>query len=554
MSRAYLLPLLVMLAACRTPATGATPATDLCRSIEAATRAADPSLATWTEGAPATESTRAPLTAAARDFIRRCAPAEAEALTAELVRFPTVSAREAPADGPAFEAMRAHLEGWAKARGFAFESTEKNGAWIVSTASAAPSVAFVMHADVVPVTAEGVETPKSQDSLPPGWSYPPFELTRVGDKLYGRGTEDDKGPIAAVLVTLHTLKRFGLLPESSIQAIMGTGEESDWSGMKAFVKSRPQAPNVISLDASFPVVIAESGFVAWTLEFPRLGPASERRCAAVKEVDAGQFLTQVPGEGRLVLEAKPGLAEAAKAAAAKAVSKLGDARLKVEVEAREDGIVMRSFGDAVHSSEADSGANAMWALAEAAGHLDLCPGATRDVLGVLRRLFVGDHWGERLGLAYAHEVMGRLLVTPTVLKSESTKVVLRVNMRRPAGRTVADFASDLDAAFAQVKATAPAVTEPEGGRYVGEPALVDPSSKLVRTLVEIYREASGDADAAPKSIRGGTYARLFDNAVSFGPAIPGRTYRGHAPDEYLEQEALELMLVTALEAALRLAD
>ena len=38
-----------------------------------------------------------------------------------------------------------------------------------------------------------------------GWDYEPFVLTKDGDKLYGRGSTDDKGP---VLGWLHVIQAF----------------------------------------------------------------------------------------------------------------------------------------------------------------------------------------------------------------------------------------------------------------------------------------------------------------------------------------------------------
>ncbi len=525
-----------------------------CASAKATTnlvdsRASLPALASWTEGLPATEATRPKLEMAARIYHALCGPMQAETLTGELVRFPTVSAREDPGEGPAFVAMAKHLDAWAKARGFDFETTEKNGAWIISAGKTEPEIAFVMHADVVPVDAEDQPT---KEGLPDGWTHPPFEMTVDDDRLYGRGTEDDKGPIAAALVTMHTLSKFGLLPQGQLQVIMGTGEESDWSGMQAFAKSRKQAKNVISIDASFPVVVAESGFVAWTLNIAKAAYTTGAKCIEVLDVKAGQFLTQVPGDGHLTMTAAPGLVAQVEAAAQAAKKALGDKRLGYEVIKTADKVTLKVSGDAVHSSEADAGANALWLLAKAADGIELCPTATKNTLKLVSTYFAGDHWGKTLNLAYEHPVMGKLLVIPTVLRTEESQIVLRINMRRPADMSSEDFSKKMDASLKQMQSTTPGLVEAKDGRYVGVPALVDPKSHLVKTLMNIYRQAAADPTAKPKSIRGGTYARLFEGAVSFGPALPGHTYRGHAPDEYLERDALKLMLTTTLEAVLQL--
>ncbi|MEQ8813465.1 MAG: M20/M25/M40 family metallo-hydrolase [Thalassobaculum sp.] len=67
---------------------------------------------------------------------------------------------------------------------------------IAARRSGRPACSLYYHVDTVP----------SGD----GWSMSPFALTRHGDRLYGRGTADMKGTIAATLAALRAIDRFGL--------------------------------------------------------------------------------------------------------------------------------------------------------------------------------------------------------------------------------------------------------------------------------------------------------------------------------------------------------
>jgi acetylornithine deacetylase/succinyl-diaminopimelate desuccinylase-like protein len=149
-------------------------------------------------------------------------------------------------------------------------------------------------------------------------------------------------------------------------------------------------------------------------------------------------------------------------------------------------------------------------------------------------------------------MMGRLLVSPTLLRIDGEVAKLSINMRRPAGMSSPELGAKLATALAAIqKSIDPAIRQP-AEPYIGEPAMANTEGPLVSTLLEIYRRESGDSAAQPISIRGGTYARLFSGAVSFGPSLPGRPYRGHAPDEYVELGALELMNRAIFEAVLAL--
>ena len=52
----------------------------------------------------------------------------------------------------------------------------------------------------------------------------------------------------------------------------------------------------------------------------------------------------------------------------------------------------------------------------------------------------------------------------------------------------------------------------------------------------------GIKNPQPVSIGGGTNSRLFPQAVSFGPAMPGAVYSGHSEHEFITHEQLLLNL------------
>lgn len=229
--------------------------------------------------------------------------------------------------------------------------------------------------------------------------------------------------------------------------------------------------------------------------------------------------------------------------------------LKAEASSADGRVVLSTRGQAVHSSSADQGHNALWELAAVAQALPLQPGGITEMLGVVARKFVDDHYGRKLGLFHEHDVMGKLLVAPTVLRASDEQVTLRVNMRRPAGRDAAAFGASLDeAAKAIASQTGGAVTEAKAARRVNDPHIADLSGPLVTTLLDIYqRYRPAEGTPKPRSMRGGTYARLFPRAVDFGPSFPGERYTGHSAQESISVESLHLVTQMLGEVLLRLA-
>ncbi len=101
-----------------------------------------------------------------------------------------------------------------------------------------PSLAFVGHVDVVPVDARD-------------WTHPPFEGVLTDDGyLWGRGTLDMKGEVAARAVALKELVRSGWRPRGDLWLIAVADEEDGMAevGMNWLLKARPDIRPELSVN------------------------------------------------------------------------------------------------------------------------------------------------------------------------------------------------------------------------------------------------------------------------------------------------------------------
>ncbi|RLE53857.1 MAG: hypothetical protein DRJ26_02790 [Candidatus Methanomethylicota archaeon] len=105
------------------------------------------------------------------------------------------------------------------------------------------------------------------DVVPPGegWTYPPFKLTVVDDRAYGRGASDDKGAIATAL---GALKRVSDKSKFNVKLMMSPDEEVGGKfGIGYLVNEvKVQCDEVIILDGGPEAVsIGASGIIRGTI-------------------------------------------------------------------------------------------------------------------------------------------------------------------------------------------------------------------------------------------------------------------------------------------------
>ena len=72
---------------------------------------------------------------------------------------------------------------------------------------------------------------------------------------------------------------------------------------------------------------------------------------------------------------------------------------------------------------------------------------------------------------------------------------------------------------------------------ISEPHHVPENSDFIKTLLEVYRQVTGEKGYCV-SIGGGTYVHETETGVAFGAEFPGEENNMHGADEFISEESL----------------
>ena len=109
----------------------------------------------------------------------------------------------------------------AKRDGFTYQDYD-GYAGVISYGDGKESVGVLAHLDIVPIGE--------------GWTKDPFSGEIVDGYLFGRGSEDDKGPAMAAYYAMKMLKDQGIRLQRKVMLILGCDEESGMQCMEHYKK------------------------------------------------------------------------------------------------------------------------------------------------------------------------------------------------------------------------------------------------------------------------------------------------------------------------------
>ena len=441
---------------------------------------------------------------------------------ASMVSFNTVADEKVPFEkNPQHIGFKRFIKQEAKDLGLDF--TDYGYVMVVGLGQGKERVGVITHGDVQPVD-------------PSKWKQSPFKLDRTSEPglLLGRGTEDDKGPIATAMYAMKAIKDRNVALKKRIELYIYMAEESDWAPLQAFLKDHTPPQTNITIDAEYPAVTAEKGWGAVRVTLPDM-PSAPGSGALVASFTGGFFDSQIPEDARAAIDNADADLEAA--IRARAAQQRG---MHYQFAWQGKRLTVTAKGLSAHSSKPEDGVNAIAMLADAlavrhwgASQAGMMVDFVNDMIGT-------GVTGEKFGkIAYADEFMGPMTVAPTTLKPSESGLVLGINLRRPRGKSTDELTREINAAFDAWRAQ----NQPRAtlAAQIGEPWVQDNAPQLP-TLMKVFSHYTGIQDAQPISIGGGTNSRLFPRAVSFGPAMPGKVYTGHSEHEHITEKQLMLNL------------
>lgn len=426
------------------------------------------------------------------------------------------SVKEAPLPGMPFGEGPAkaleHFMDLAKKLGFKAEKFD-NYAMHIDMGEGEETLGILAHVDVVP---EG-----------DNWTYPPYSGTIADGKIFGRGTLDDKGPAIISLFAMKAIADSGIKLNKKIRMILGADEESGSACLKYYFGElkMPYPDIAFTPDSSFPVTYAEKGMVRVKIK---------KKFNTLQDIviKGGNAFNSVPNEAHGVIP----------------VDMFGEVKNKNKVEFVREGDIYKVFsaGIPAHGAYPSKGYNAVSALFEVLKDIEVKNEELKGLVTFFDKFIKMETDGKSFGVKCTDGETGELTLNLGKMSLENNELEICLDMRVP-------VKIELD----KIEETIKKNTEDYGYDFElyskTKPLYVPKDSFLVSTLMNIYKELTGDNDAQPVAIGGGTYAKYAKNAVAFGALLPDQEDRMHQRDEYLEISKIDKLLQIYVEAIYRLA-
>ncbi len=365
---------------------------------------------------------------------------------------------------------------------------------------------IIAHLDVVP---EGN-----------GWTKEPFSLSSDGERVYGRGVIDDKGPAVAVIHSIKALEACGFKLSKNVRLLLGSAEETGMEDLEYYMANAELPPIMLSPDGEFPAINIEKGICQFEFSKKYVCDASDRQVTYFK---AGSVVNAVPDKAQAEVSGIT-VAEAAELTASL------DIDAEFDIEESKNGVTIFVKGVSAHGSTPENGDNALCGLIRILLQLNL-NGELIKTLADLYELFPyneGD--GEHFGIKMSDE-SGELTILLSLLEAHDGKLTGAVDTRFPATARLSKIKEIIESKLTKLGLSINYTHALEGH-------LVDENTPFIKTILKAYSDVTGE-EGKCLSTGGATYLHTVEGGVAFGAEMPGEETNMHGADEQVKIETLK---------------
>ncbi len=350
------------------------------------------------------------------------------------------------------------------------------------------------------------------DVVPPGdpdqWETPAFQPEVRQGKVYGRGTQDDKGPMIAAMYGAKQLLDQGHRFSKRLRFIFGTDEETLWRGIEKYMEKEEVPDFGFTPDSVFPMIHGEKGLLQVYLrgegsgELVFTGGSSFNALAdkAWVELKAGH-------KGEYQRKRKT-------------LEKVYRALEKEKHSVKREESRVTLYGKSAHSAKPEGGLNAINLLSK---HLKEA-GFENPALDFVTEKLGLSQYGETL-LGKLRDVSGPITVNAGMLTINEKESEIALDVRIPVTVDKNLVVEKLKEGAGEYGLT---VTEHD---YL-ESIYLPKDHPLIQSLGHVYHRVTGE-DPTPLTSGGATYARAMPNCVAFGAVLPGKEKTEHQPNEHI---------------------
>lgn len=368
-----------------------------------------------------------------------------------------------------------------------------------------PKLGILSHLDVVPASD--------------GWHYPPFDCTVDGDKIYGRGAIDDKGPSVAVLYAVKCIKDLNIPIKDNFRVIFGGNEEGGCQDIEYYEQREKFPPMVFTPDGTFPVLNCEKGMVH--LNFSGKQSLSEKNGLKIQYIKGGTVINAIPDKAECICT---GISSDELVKAFETINTDCDIDITDDKE-----VSFVITGKSAHGSRPEFGENAVTAMLKLLSYLGF-----EDAVKLSKLFPHGEYDGKSAGMGFSDSISGKMTCALTTLSFDGENITGGIDIRFPIDKTLKEISDIITAALKKADMR---VTDIDGM----EPHYVPEDSPLVKALLEVYREVKGE-DGRCIAEGGITYVHNTDGGVAFGAEFPEEQNNMHGADEHISIETFKYNL------------